>query len=58
MSAPKLMTRDIIERFHTLKTKAKRHADNPTFLSSDLELHDAAMAYARAVNRVAKKDRR
>lgn len=53
----KLTARDVIERFYSLKDAADKHAKSPGRYTG-LELHDAAMAYSRAVNRVARRDRR
>lgn len=53
----KIDVREIISRFQTLKYHAKRHTNAPDSCSIELDLHEAALAYAAAVRRVARRGR-
>ncbi len=46
----------VVERFIALKDAAAKYGKNPQQWS-ELDLHDAAVKYARSVIRVARKDR-
>ena len=49
--------RECMRRFHTLEWNARRHAQDPSIMSVELDLHYAALSYAAAVRKVARARR-